>query len=329
MSTTEEFQPDAARSRDFPFPAYPNGWFCVGYSDDVAVGEIKNITYFGKPLIVWRGEDGVASVFDAHCPHLGAHLGFGGVVEGDGVRCPFHAWRFGADGRCTDIPYAKRIPPRAQIKSYTSHETSGFIFMWHHADGESPDRELPVLEEFGSPEWSDYVRVRWSVKSRMYDMGENPVDAQHFKYLHGGIAPSFSQEKDSRGGTRNVSNLDMETPRGAIKGSITSEGYGPGLGIVHVRGVLHTIIVMVNTPIDDQTVDVRFNYLQPATDDPKLLRLGDKMIKELRRQMDQDVVIFEHKKYLTNPCLVPEDGPIAEYRRKARKDYSGRFWDED
>jgi phenylpropionate dioxygenase-like ring-hydroxylating dioxygenase large terminal subunit len=314
--------------RNFPFPAYPNGWFCVGYSDDIAIGDIVNVTYFGRPLIVWRGEDGVAHVFDAHCPHLGAHLGFGGRVDGDGIRCPFHAWRFAGDGRCTEIPYASRIPSRAVIQSYPACETNGFIFMWHHAEGKPPNRELPVLEEYGAAEWSDYVRVRWTVKSRMYDMGENPVDAQHFKYLHGGIAPSFGQVKDGRGGTKNVSNLNMKTPRGDVKGSITSEGYGPGLGIVHVKGVLHTIIVMVNAPIDDQTVDVRFNYLQPKTDDPKLLRLGEKMIQELRRQMDQDVVIFENKKYLTKPCLVPEDGPIAEYRRKARKDYSGKFWND-
>ena len=85
---------------------------------------------------------------------------------------------------------------------------------------------------------------------------------------------------------------------------------------------------MANTPIDDETVQVRFNYLQPRTDDPKIQRLGEKMIAELKRQMDQDVVIFENKKYLTRPCLVPEDGPIAEYRRKARKDYSGEFFPE-
>jgi hypothetical protein len=49
------------------------------------------------------------------------------------------------------------------------------------------------------------------------------------------------------------------------------------------------------------------------------------MIAELVRQMEQDIVIFEHKRHLTDPCLVPEDGPIAEYRRKARRDYSGEF----
>src|SRR5689334_23634300 len=39
-----------------------------------------------------------------YCPHLGAHLGIGGTVVGDSIKCPFHAWRFGGDGACVDVP---------------------------------------------------------------------------------------------------------------------------------------------------------------------------------------------------------------------------------
>jgi 3-ketosteroid 9alpha-monooxygenase subunit A len=314
--------------REFPFPAYPNGWFCVGYSDEIPSEGVTPLHYFGRELVAWRDDDGAAHIFDAHCPHLGAHFGYGGVVEEGALRCPFHGWRFDGEGSCVEIPYAKKIPAKARVRSWPTCEHNGLVFMWYHEEGKPPSRELEDLQEYGSPEWGDYTRVGWQVRSRMYDMGENPVDAQHFKYLHGGIAPTFKQESDGHGGARNVSDLDMPTPKGAIKGSITSESYGPGFGVVHVRGVLHTIIVMANTPIDDQNVKVRFSYLQPATDDPKKLRLGQKMIAELKRQMDQDIVIFEHKKYLTKPCLVKEDGPIAEYRRKARRDYSGEFFND-
>jgi len=311
--------------REFPFPAYPNGWFAVAYGDEVAECELAPLEYFGKQLVLYRGEDSVARVIDAHCPHLGAHIGFGGKVEGSGVRCPFHAWRFGADGKCVEIPYAKRIPPHAKIGTWATCEHNGMLYVWHHAEGKPPDKKIPDIEEYGAEGWGDYTRVRWRVKSRMYDMGENAVDAQHFRFLHGGIAPDFTQSDAGAGRSRNVSNLDMPTPRGNVRGSITSEFFGPGVGIVHVRGVLHTIIVMATTPIDDQTVDVRFNYLQPSSDDPKLQRVGAAMIEELKRQMEQDIVIFENKKYLREPLLVPEDGPIAEYRRRARRDYTGDF----
>jgi phenylpropionate dioxygenase-like ring-hydroxylating dioxygenase large terminal subunit len=286
---------------------------------------VKPINYFGQDLAVWRGEGGEAHVVNAHCPHLGAHVAYGGRVEGDNIRCPFHAWRFGPDGHCNEIPYAKRIPKRAQLGSWGTCEANGFVFAYHHADGKPAEAPIPEIAEHGAPEWADPVRARWVVKSRMYDMGENAFDAQHFQYLHGGIAPDFRQEPDGHGGVRNVSNLDMPTPKGSIKGSITSEGYGPGFGVVNVKGIVHTIIMMANTPMDDQTVEVKFDYLQLKTDDERMGRIGLKMIEELKRQMEQDIVIFEHKKYLTKPCLVPEDGPIAEYRRKARASYSGEF----
>ena len=314
--------------REFPFPAYPNGWFAVGYADEVAAGELKTIHYLGRELVLWRTESGQAQVFDAHCPHLGAHFGHGGCVVEESLRCPFHHWRFGPDGDCVEIPYAKRIPPKARTKSWPVCERNGLIFMWHHAEDLPPSRDIPIIEEYGAAGWQTGRRQTWQVRSRMYDMGENPVDAQHFRFLHGGLAPTFDQQSDGRGGQRNVSNLDMPTPKGAIKGSITSEHAGPGFGWVHVKGVQHTLILMANTPIDDQRVQVRFNYLQPITEDPKQVRLGEKMIAELVRQMEQDIVIFENKRYLTDPCLVPEDGPIAEYRRKARKDYTGAFFDD-
>jgi phenylpropionate dioxygenase-like ring-hydroxylating dioxygenase large terminal subunit len=312
--------------REFPFPAYPNGWFGIGYSDDVESEAVMPVEYFGRDLVVFRGEDGGVRVLDAHCPHLGAHLGYGGKVVGNTVRCPFHAWRFGDGGKCEDIPYAKRIPAKAKIRAWDVCEQNGLIFIWHHAEGRPAEAGIPAIEEYGAEGWGDYTRARWKVKSRMYDMGENPVDAQHFKYLHGGVAPDFRQVDDGRGGIRNVADLGMPTPRGEIQGSITSESYGPGFGIVHVRGVLHTIIVMANTPIDEEHVDVRFSYLQPRTDDPKLQRLGNAMIEELKRQMEADIPIFEHKKYLTRPLLLPEDGPIAAYRRNARKYYTGEFF---
>ncbi len=73
-------------------------------------GAVKPLHYFGRELVVFRGEDGVAHVLDAHCPHLGAHLGFGGRVEGGALRCPFHGWLWNGDGRCLEVPYAGRVP---------------------------------------------------------------------------------------------------------------------------------------------------------------------------------------------------------------------------
>jgi phenylpropionate dioxygenase-like ring-hydroxylating dioxygenase large terminal subunit len=313
----------------FPFPAYPNGWFCVAYADELAPRAVTALRYFGRDVVLFRGEDGHACVLDAHCPHLGAHLGHGGKVEGGAIRCPFHGWLWSGDGRCLEVPYAKRIPPAAKTNAWPVRERNGFVYVWHHAEARPPDYEIPELPEHGSAEWGDYRRLRWQVASRMYDMGENAVDHVHFKYLHGASgAPSNEQSIADDGSVRNFSRMQMTTPRGPVEGSIASEGHGPGMGVVRVAGVVDTIIVTQSTPIDEEHVDVRFSYLQRRSDDPRVARLGEAMLRDLKRQMEQDIVVLEHKAYWTQPLLVPEDGPIAEYRRRARRAYSGRFWDD-
>ena len=161
----------------------------------------------------------------------------------------------------------------------------------------------------------------------MYDMGENAVDHIHFKTLHGASGtPTNEQRRGADGSVSNLSQMKMTTPRGPVTGSIDSKGAGPGFGLVRVHGVAETIILTTNTPIDAEQVQVRFSYLQRATEDPHEQRVGEAMLRDLEHQMEQDIVIFENKRYWTRPLLVKEDGPIGEYRKRARRWYSGDFF---
>src|SRR3984893_18896912 len=72
----------------------PTGWFQVAWSAEIETGQIRTMKYFDRELIAWRAEDSTLTVMDAHCEHLGAHLGFGGRVEGDRIICPFHGWEW-------------------------------------------------------------------------------------------------------------------------------------------------------------------------------------------------------------------------------------------
>ena len=93
----------------FPFPTTPDGWYGVAFAPRLASGAVKAIHYFGRDLALFRDEGGRARVFDAHCPHMGAHLGHGGLVSGEGIRCPFHGWRFDGEGRCVEVPHLGRV----------------------------------------------------------------------------------------------------------------------------------------------------------------------------------------------------------------------------
>ena len=199
--------------REFPFPAFPDGWFVVAWSDELEAGGVLPLRYFGQDLVLFRGEDGVPRALDAHCRHLGAHLGHGGKVEGGAIRCPFHAWRWTGDGRCDDIPYAKRIPKGAQIRAWPVLDRSGLILLWHHAEGEAPSYDVPEIPEVGAADWTPFTKLDWTVKSRMYDMGENAVDHVHFKYLHGASGtPTRERRTDSDGSVRNSSRMQMRRP---------------------------------------------------------------------------------------------------------------------
>ena len=65
---------------------------------------------FGTKLVVFADSAGSLHVLDAYCRHMGGDLSRG-TVKGDAVACPFHDWRWGGDGRCAQIPYARRVPP--------------------------------------------------------------------------------------------------------------------------------------------------------------------------------------------------------------------------
>lgn len=320
---SDGFDPGLPDER-FPFPAYSDGWARVGTSDELAPGDVQAIRYFGRELVLFRTRSGSARVLDAHCRHLGAHLGIGGRVDGEGLRCPFHGWCWDGEGRCTDIPYAKRIPPAARMRAWPVCERNGFVFLWHHADGRPPDEEVPEIPEYGHPEWTPYRRLRWKIRSRTYDMGENAVDDVHFRYLHGAASMPRTTRGDVRGARSNLSQMKLDTPAGPVDGSIESTSV-PGMGLVYVRGICDTLIVITGTPIDGEYVDQMFSYTQRTGQDPDRARLGAALLRDLEKQMNEDVVVFEHKQYLTRPLLVPEDGPIAEYRRTARARYSGDF----
>ena len=101
----------------YPMQPYPTSWYRIASSSDVVEGALHRVHYFGRDLIIFRDEEGTAHVADAHCPHMGAHVGYGGVVDGDCIRCPFHAWAFATDGHCVDVPYdGGRRPPRVEIR---------------------------------------------------------------------------------------------------------------------------------------------------------------------------------------------------------------------
>jgi phenylpropionate dioxygenase-like ring-hydroxylating dioxygenase large terminal subunit len=304
-------------------PAIPNGWFQVAYSDELATGQVVPLEYFGSKLVLFRTESGEAKVLDAFCPHLGAHLGYGGKVEGDCIRCPFHAWRFDTEGRCTEIPYAQKIPPKAKIRAWHVHEFAGLIMVWHHAAGLEPQWSLPEVPEYGNAEWTDYERRRWTIRTRNQEMAENSVDSAHFRFVHGTSNMPTSQAEVRDHVLRVFSNADTESARGTVAGSVESLSHGFGFGTVRFKGLVETLLVSSVTPIDGEHVDVRFSFAVKRFGGADVTRgVGAAFIKEVARQLEQDIPIWENKTQWERPLLCDGDGPIGLFRKWARQFYT-------
>jgi 3-ketosteroid 9alpha-monooxygenase subunit A len=307
----------------FPMPRYPNGWFQIAYVDELPPGGVMPLRYFGRDLVLFRTEAGEAKLLDAHCPHLGAHLGYGGKVKGDCIECPFHAWKFDGTGACVEVPYAKKIPPRATISPWQIRETNGMILAWFHAEGAPPSYEVPSFPESTSEDWTPYVRKSWKVKSHNQDMAENSVDSAHFLYLHGTQAMPETNAEIEGHILHTTSTTLMKTPQGKVPGSIEVFCHGFGVTTTRFRGLVETLLVASTTTIDEEYVELRFNFtIRKMVNEGVTSTVGAAFQREVCRQLEQDIPIWENKIFIHPPVLVDGDGPIGLFRRWCKQFYS-------
>ena len=305
---------------NFPHPL-PTGWFAVEYSDELAVGEVCPLEFFGRDLVLFRDAGGSAHVLDAHCAHLGAHLGVGGEVAGACIRCPFHAWEYNGAGECTNVPYG-HVPPNARVRSWPICERNGLVMVWYHPRHEPPSWEVPSIPEATSPEWSDPQRFEWTVRTQPQEIAENVSDSAHFRFVHG-TRNVPSTESTFEGPLRHSHNpVSLDTPRGPVDGAVTSSAFGLGLVTVRYQGICETLQVGSVTPIDEETVLIRKSFTQLRVDGENPSGgVAEAILRNVVGQLEQDIPIWESKAYRERPLLTSGDGPIMPFRRWARQFY--------
>src|SRR5699024_1903345 len=126
-----------------PPTRFARGWHCLGLSETFRDGKPHAVTAFGTKLVVFQGQDGRLNVLDAYCRHMGGDLSQG-TVKGDSVACPFHDWRWGGDGKCTSIPYTRRVPPRARTRAWPVLERNAQLFVWNDPEGKPPPDDVTI-----------------------------------------------------------------------------------------------------------------------------------------------------------------------------------------
>lgn len=148
---------------------------------------IKAARLLGEDLVVYRDKSGRYGVVAEQCPHRKASLAFGRVDE-EGIRCPYHGWKFDGTGKCLEQPAEPEsggFKDKIKHIAYPAQRLGGLIWTYM---GPQP---APLLPRWDVLTWEN--GRRWVQKHEIYKCNwlqpmENSVDPSHLYWLHGDTA---------------------------------------------------------------------------------------------------------------------------------------------
>jgi phenylpropionate dioxygenase-like ring-hydroxylating dioxygenase large terminal subunit len=161
--------------------SFHRSWFPVALAREVTAEQPHGVDLLGTRVVAWRDPSGAAIVHSSWCPHLGADLSQGAMIEGQ-LRCPYHHWRFDRSGACAHIPTGDKIPPGARIFTFPTAEAWGLVWAFNGTQPLFPPPAIPGITEKDLALETCARGVRpvppWVATS-------NGVDFQHLRALHG------------------------------------------------------------------------------------------------------------------------------------------------
>ena len=150
------------------------------------------VELLGKPLVLWRepgheGAPGVVHAWADRCPHRGASLSLGRVLNhlhGARLECPYHGWQFAAGGRCTHVPALPAFvpPPGHCARAFEAREAHGLIWVRM----EQGSAALPAFVAEGDARLRKLNCGPYDVAASAPRIIENFLDMSHFGFVHEG-----------------------------------------------------------------------------------------------------------------------------------------------
>ncbi|MFC7503848.1 Rieske 2Fe-2S domain-containing protein [Nocardioides sp. CPCC 206347] len=310
---------------------FARGWHCLGLASDFRDGKPHAINGFGTKLVVWQDSKGELNVLDGYCRHMGGDL-TQGEVKGDEIACPFHDWRWGGDGKCKQIPYARRVPLRARTQRYETVERNGQLLIWNDPEGSAADHDI-LPPELPDVMTDKYTPWSWHTReingSHCRELIDNVADMAHFYYVHFAFPTSFRNVFDGTTATQFMESKGRPDTMGGGYGdensTLKSEAtyYGPSYMInwleVDYKGFV-TEVILINCHIptgpESFTLQYGISVRKPeGLDEKTCAYIAERYTESFGDGFLQDVAIWENKVAVQNPLLCEEDGPVYQLRR--------------
>ena len=159
---------------------FTQSWYPVAWSSDVAPGQVVGRDFLDGKIVIFRGANGTAVATSAYCPHVGADLSVGAVVDNN-LRCAFHHWEYDQSGRCVKTGLGDKPPKNACLFVFPIQERYGIIWIFN---GDEPLFDLP---EFPFPDSELEMGVAYEptlINCDPWVFAANTPDMQHIKVLH-------------------------------------------------------------------------------------------------------------------------------------------------
>ena len=186
-------------------------------------GPPVRVQLLSENLVAFRDTQGRLGLIEEFCAHRRVSLWFGRNEE-NGIRCPYHGWKYDVTGQCVDIPSE---PPgsthcqRIRMINYPLVERGGILWTYMGA----PDRQPPLPEwEFAMvPDSHRFVTKRWQECNWLQAL-EGGIDSSHVSFLHRGDLETDPIFKGSKGNQYNLGDLMpvfevVESPGGLYIGA--------------------------------------------------------------------------------------------------------------
>ncbi|NUO48345.1 MAG: Rieske (2Fe-2S) protein [Polyangiaceae bacterium] len=325
-------------------PPFPKGWYSIGFSDELPPGSVTTHKLAGRELVVFRTESGELSAVDPICPHLGAHLGHGGSVTGETLRCPFHGFLFGTDGACVATSYGTK-PPKVRARTWSILENHDTVFVWFDPKGEPPSFDIPPLD---MRSYVPLTRAKYRFRGHPQDTTENSVDIGHLTVVHGYERPKMLGDLREEGAALHAT-YEFYRPIGlfgkgfgGVRAEFDAHVHGLGYSFVEARtpalGLEFRYFVFA-TPVDEMDLELRIagavrkletcdlkGPLKPLGFSRHAARAVEPLVQErsfrvFQSDVEQDFKIWKYKEFVPRPALAIGDGPVMKYRRWAEQFY--------
>ncbi len=141
------------------------------------------VKLLGERLLAFRDTHNRVGVIDEFCAHRGVSLWFG-RNEDNGLRCPYHGWKYDVTGACTEVPSEPAesgFCGKIRLASYPCVEQGDVVWVYM-----GPPAQKPPLPNF---EWATVPSVHRFVTKRTQECNwlqalEGGIDSVHVSFLH-------------------------------------------------------------------------------------------------------------------------------------------------